>query len=230
MPEFKSPLGTRQIQGQPMRDFSVPDETGYEQPPQAPARRPHREHSQPVFDEQAMEDFQSQMHQHPHPVMQAPREMTEGEMQILAAKKAKREGKERLSDGAKRRIEILIGMTRLTRDVDIDGKLYRLQTLKSKELREALVSTTEFDGTIQLIFETRKQLLARSLIVVAGVEIEQFLSSDDLQSKLDFIEEIDHSLLVRLYAEYVSLSNEAQDKYALKTVEEMKEVADELKK
>lgn len=229
MPEFKSPLGTKQFRGQPMRDVAVPDETGYEQPPQAPSRRPHQ-HAQPVFDEQAMEDFQSQMHQHPHPVMQAPREMTEGEMQILAAKKAKREGKERLSDGAKRRIEILIGMTRLTRDVDVDGKLYRLQTLKSKELREALTATSEFDGTVQLIFETRRQLLARSLVVVAGVEIEQFLSDDSLQTKLDFIEEMDHALLLRLYNEYISLSNEAQDKYAIKTVEQLKEVADELKK
>lgn len=223
MPEFKSPIGNKQFQGQPMRDVSVPDDSGYEQPMRP--TRPHQ-HTHPDFDEQAMRDFQSQM----QPPVQAPREMSEAEMQILAAKRAKREGKERLTDGAKRRIEILIGMTRLSRDIEIDGKMYRLQTLKSKELREALVATTSFDGTIQLIFETRKQLLARSLVIVAGVEVEQFLSSDDLQAKLDFIEELDHSLLIRLYNEYVSLSNEAQEKYALKTVEELKEVAEELKK
>lgn len=223
MPEFKSPIGNKQFQGQPMRDLSVPDDSGYDQPVRQP--RAHQ-HSHPDFDEQSMREFQSQM-QTP---VQAPREMSEAEMQILAAKKAKREGRERLTDGAKRRIEILIGMTRLTRDVDVDGKLYRLQTLKSKELREALVATAEFDGTVQLVFETRKQLLARSLVVVAGVEIEQFLSNDDLQTKLEFIEEMDHALLLRLYNEYINLSNEAQDKYALKTVEELKEVASELKK
>jgi hypothetical protein len=227
MPKFDSPIGSKQFHGQPMRDLSVPDDSGYDQPAPMPPRpgRPHQ-HSHPDFDEQAMREFQSQM-QTP---VQVPREMTEAEMRILEAKKAKREGRERLSDGAKRRIEILIGMTRLTRDVDVDGKLYRLQTLKSKELREALVATAEFDGTVQLVFETRKQLLARSLVVVAGVEIEQFLSNDELQSKLDFIEEMDHALLLRLYNEYISLSNEAQEKYALKTVDELKEVADELKK
>ena len=151
-------------------------------------------------------------------------------MNMMAAKKAQREGKQRLSDGARRRIEILIGMVRLTRDIDIEGNVFKLQTLKSKEMRDALVATSEFDGTIQLVFETRKQLLARSLVMIAGVETAQFLNSEDMQDRLDFIEEMDHSLLLRLYSEYISLSKEAQDKYALKTPEEVKEVLEDLKK
>lgn len=227
MPKFDSPIGSKQFQGQPMRDISIPDDSDYDQQPmpQRPMRHT-REQGPPVFDEASMREFQAQMQPPPHQV----REMSNIEMEMLAAKKAKREGKERLSDGARRRIEILVGMTRLSREVDIDGKLYKLQTLKSKELREALVATAEFDGSIQLVFETRKQLLARSLVVVAGVEIAQFLNSEDLQARLDFIEEIDHSLLLRLYNEYILLSNEAQEKYALKTVEEAKEVAEDLKK
>jgi len=225
MPKFDSPIGSKQFQGQPMRDISVPDEGGYDQQPMS-QRRHTREQGPPVFDEASMREFQAQL-QPPSPPV---REMTNVEMDMIAAKKAKREGKERLSDGARRRIEILVGMTRLSKDVEIDGQLYRLQTLKSKELREALVATSEFDGSIQLVFETRKQLLARSLILVAGVEIAQFLNSDELQAKLDFIEEVDHSLLLRLYNEYVLLANEAQEKYALKTVAEVKEVAEDLKK
>ncbi len=225
MPKFDSPIGSKQFQGQPMRDISVPDEGGYDQQPMS-QRRHTREQGPPVFDEASMREFQAQLQPPPTQV----REMTNVEMDMIAAKKAKREGKERLSDGARRRIEILVGMTRLSKDVEIDGQLYRLQTLKSKELREALVATSEFDGSIQLVFETRKQLLARSLILVAGVEIAQFLNSDELQAKLDFIEEVDHSLLLRLYNEYVLLANEAQEKYALKTVAEVKEVAEDLKK
>ena len=156
--------------------------------------------------------------------------MSNVEKDIFEAKKAQREGKQRLSDGARRRIEMLVGMVRLTRDLEIEGNLYRLQTLKSRELRDALVATAEFDGSIQLIFETRRQLLARSLIIVAGVEIAQFLNSDELQEKLDFIEELDHSLLLRLYNEYTSLAQEAQDKYAIKTEQQVKEVLEDLKK
>lgn len=226
MPKFDSPIGSKQFQGQVTREFNVPDESGdtFDTPP----HRRVRDQAAPVFDERAMQEFQAQM-QEPQS-RPAVREMSEVEREFLAAKKAKREGKERLSEGAKRRIEILIGMTRLTKDIEIDGQLYRLQTLKSKELRDALVATSEFDGSIQFVFETRKQLLARSLTVVAGVEIDQFLNSSDLQARLDFIEEMDHSLLVRLYGEYIKLSKEAEEKYALKTEEETKEVAEELKK
>lgn len=220
MPNYESPIGKKQFK-QTTREFNVPDESGF-----VPQQVRPRQDPMPVFDENEMRQFEDNMHPSP-PQM---REVNNVEQQILEAKRAKREGKERLSDGARRRIEMLVGMTRLTKDVEIDGQLYRLQTLKSRELREALVATSEFDGSIQLVFETRKQLLARSLIVVAGMEIGQFLSSDDLQTKLDFIEEMDHSLLLRLYNEYVILANDAQDKYSLKTEEQVKEVIEDLKK
>jgi cell division protein ZapA (FtsZ GTPase activity inhibitor) len=225
MPKFDSPIGSKQFQGQPMREFSVPDDSGYEQPPQRPVRTPHE--PLPAFDERSMREFQAQMQQ---PAPGGVREMTDIEKEIHAAKKAKREGKERLSDGARRRIEMLIGMTRLTREVDIGGQMYKLQTLTSQELRDAVVATAEFDGKVEFIFENRKQLLARAVIVVAGVPIDQFLNSNELDAKLEFIELIDHALLHRLYSEYVSLVQEAQNKYSPKTEEQAKEVVDDLKK
>jgi hypothetical protein len=225
MPKFDSPIGSKQFQGQPMKDFSIPDDSGYEQPPQRPMRVPHE--PIPAFDERSMREFQSQMQQ---PAPGGVREMSDIEKEIHAAKKAKREGKERLSDGARRRIEMLIGMTRLTRELDVGGQMYKLQTLTSQELRDAIVSAAEFDGSVQFIFETRRQLLARSLTVVSGVEIDQFLNSRDLEDRLYFIELLDHALLIRLYNEYVTLSKEAQDKYSPKTEEQVKEVLEDLKK
>lgn len=228
MPEFRSPLGNKQFQGQPMSDLSVPDESGPAGPPRHV--RPHRTHEEPVFDERAMREFQAAQMQM-EPTQQKPvRELSEVEQQILAAKKAKREGKERLSDGARRRIEILLGMTRMTRDIDLDGQLYKLRTLTSEELRDALVATAEFDGSVQFIFEMRKQVLARSLIMVAGVEIEQFLNSHDLVDRLYFVEILDHALLIRLYNEYTDLAQEAQNKYSPKTEAQVKEVLEDLKK
>lgn len=234
MPEFRSPLGNKQFQGQPMRDFSVPDESGPQGPSGPPRQvRPQRQHEEPVFDERAMREFQAsqmQFEQQQYPQQPPVRELSEVEQQILAAKKAKREGKERLSDGARKRIEMLLGMTRLTRDIDIDGQIYRVQTLTSEEIREALVSTAEFDGTVQFIFEMRRQLLARALVVVAGVEIHQFLNSYDLEDRLYFIELLDHALLIRLYNEYNDLAQQAQNKYSPKTEAQVKEVLDDLKK
>jgi hypothetical protein len=227
MPKFDSPIGSKQFSGPPMREFNVPDDSGYDQPSPMPQRPQRHMHETPTFDETSMREFQAQMQPNfPQPV----RDLTDVEKDILAVKKAKREGKERLSDGARRRIEILIGMTRLSKDVEIGGQMYKLQTLTSQELRDAVVATAEFDGSVQFIFENRKQLLARSLVVVAGVRIEEFLHSYDLEARLEFIELMDHALLLRLFTEYNNLAMEAQNKYNPKTEEQVKEVVDDLKK
>lgn len=217
MPKFESSISSKQVTNQPMRDISVPDETNYTQ---------HTRHyGQPPIDDAAFNEFQANM-QSP----QNMRNVSAAEQEILLAKKAKREGKERLSEGARRRIEMLIGMTRLTKDIDISGQHYQLKSLTGEELRSAMTSAAEFDGSVEFIFETRKQLLARSLTIVANVEITQFLNSDDLESRLYFIEQMDHALLLRLYNEYITLANEAQEKYSIKKVEEVKEVLEDLKK
>lgn len=227
MAKFESGITNpnRTFNATPMKDVSIPDDSGMDNMPLPQQVRP-RHQPAPVFDEAAFRDFQSQMQPKGSPV----RELTDVERNIMSAKKAKREGKERLSDGARRRIEMLLGMTRLSKDVEIAGELYRVQTLTSQELRDAMSASMEFDGSVQFIFENRRQLLARSLVVVAGVAVEQFLGSDDLGDKLDFIEEIEHNLLLRLFNEYNNLTKEAQDKYSPKTEAEVKEVMEDLKK
>jgi hypothetical protein len=201
-----------------MKDYSVPDET-----------RQTRtfESSAPVFDENEMQEFQNRMQ--PQAQSQT-REINNLEREMMEAKKARREGKERLSEGARRRIEILINMSRMTRDCTIENQSYRLQSLTSKDFREVLVASSEFDGTIQFIFENRKQILARSITVLAGVDFNQFINSNELQMKLDVIEELDHALLTRLFDEYVILAKEVKDKYTLKTDEDVKEVLEDIKK
>jgi hypothetical protein len=229
MPEIKSPITNKTIRGPVMRDLTVTDESGYTPPPQQPPlQRPHRREEVPQFDPQAMREFESSM-QPPRPAVQM-NDLTDEEKHIIELKKAKREGKERLSDGAKRRIEMLIGMTRLSKEVDIEGQIYKVQTLSSRDLRDVMVAVSEFDGTVQFMFEHRKQILARSLTVLAGVDITQFLNSYELQDRLDFIELMDNALLLRLYSEYAKLDKEANDKYALKTEAEVVAVLDDLKK
>ncbi len=228
MPKFDSPIGSKQFHGQPMREISVPDESGY-QPPRGPlpqqTRPPMHDHGPPVFDEASMREFQAQM----NPV-QPVREMTDVERDILAAKKAKKDGRERLSEGAKRRIEMLIGMSRMSKTVDINGTTFTLQTLKNEEAREVLISSVPYDGTIEFSFENAKQTLARSLTQIAGTDIDQFLSSSELSIKLDFIGELPQALFTRLYNEYVALDTESREKFGLATEAEVKEVVEDLKK
>ena len=215
MPNFESPIGGRKFASNTMRNFEVPDESEYD------AGLPQQNFVE--------ENFAREYHAR-DPFMQPQKSEVEIEKEIRAAREAKRLGREKMSDGAKRRIEMLLGMTRVTREVDISGNIFVLRTLKSKEMSDAIFEVSKVDGTTQAPYEIRRQLLARSLTHIAGVEIEQFIGSNTLQSRLDFVDELDDSVLTRLYMEYTVLSSEARNKYAAKTEQEVKEVLEDLKK
>lgn len=208
MPSFDSPISNKKFSSAPMRELDVPDETE------------HHTHRQTI-DEGSVREFQMRMQEE---------DPAEIERQIRAAKEARRLGKEKLNDGAKRRIEILLGMTRTTHKADINGTPFIFQSLKAKEMRDAIIAASEYDGTVQSPFEIRKQFLARSIVGIADVDIEQFIGSNTLESKLLFIEELDDALLTRLYDEYLTLAKEAREKFTIKTQEDAKEVVEDLKK
>lgn len=227
MPKFESPLGKKTVAGQPLKEIDVPDESGYSEPVESEKFTPSvtRRYGQPL-DENALREFQARLEAQADPES----EVSAMEREVRQAREAKRTGKVRLSDGARRRIEMLIGLTRGTRTAEIEGQVYVLQTLKSKEMRESILSAAEFDGTVQFPFEFRKHLLARSLVQVAGVDINQFVGSVSLEDRLSFLDEIDEALLDRLYAEYMELVKEAKDRYSIKNEQEAKEVVEDLKK
>ncbi len=227
MPRFESPLGNKKITSQPMKELDIPDESGYSD--QAPTGGGKFSPSVTKrygdeLDEDAIRNFQAQMQAKMEP------ELSQEEQEIMQARASKRSSKERLGDGARRRIEMLIGMTRGTRTAEIEDKTYVFQTLKSSEMREAMTLAGEFDGTIQFPFEMRKQLLARSLTHIAGVDIAQFVGSNDFEAKLNLMDEIPDALLNRLYSEYLSLFNETKERYALKSQNDVQEVVEDLKK
>lgn len=239
MAKIESDLGSQNIPTRPMRNLTIPDESGYAQQPQqqptmvgAPSGTPggfapsiSRRQGRPMTEQEQI-DWQNRIQANLDPDSQ----LNEMERQFKQARAAKIHGMSALNDGAKRRIEMLIGMTRQTRTADIEGNTYILQTLKGKEMREAIMAASEFDGTVQSPFEIRRQFLARALVVVANVPMDQFAGSNDLDAKLDVIDEMDDILLNRIMDEYNLLIKESREKYAIKTVEEAKEVSEDLKK
>jgi len=227
MANFESPIGSKKIPtAGGMRTFDVPDETGYHpQMQQAPAQ-----YSQmPPIDENSIREFQARMNQQ-YMANQRVQEASEVERELQEARALKRNNKDRLNEGAKRRLEILLGMTQLVREVKIGDNVFVLKTLTSKQIRESLDEIAKVDGTIQAPYEIRRQFLARSLTHIAGVETDQFIGSNLIENKLLFIDELDDNLLSRLYAEYVILSDESKQKYSIKNPEEVKEVMEDLKK
>lgn len=229
MPNFKSPLGNKQFTGQPMREFDVPDESEQQYPEMNPVMR-NRGPSMHGTQFNGPVDFNSINSIQQRLAQESVEDTAELERQIKEAKMARRMGKERITEGAKRRIEMLVGMTRDTREVVLENNTFILQTLRSKEMRDAIMAASEFDGTVQFPFELRRQLLSRSLVQVAGVDIMQFIGSDTLEAKLEMVDDLPEPLLFRLYTEYGILVKDSGDKYSIKSAEEAQEVAEELKK
>jgi hypothetical protein len=228
MPKFDSPLTNRKFAGAPpMRHLDIPDESGSQVPSGGGQFVPSvsRQFGTPMS-EQEMQDFQARMQAVQNPDMN----LSEVEREMKRMRQEKIQSHQMLNEGARKRIEMLIGMTRKTRSAQVEDNVYVLQTLKDKEMREAIMMASEYDGTVQSAFEIRKQILSRSLVQVAGVPIQQFVGSDSLEAKLELIEELDDALLNRLMEEYSILVKETKEKYAIKTLEEVKEVVEDLKK
>lgn len=222
MVNYKSPLGEKKSQVQPMKEAVIPDESP-QHTPSVSARSPQMFQ----MDDAAIRDFNARMNpQTPNPT----EEQASLEQQFREAREAKRLGKERLSDGAKRRIEMLMNMTRASRTVDIEGNVFILQSLRSEELEEAVLEASAFDGNVRSPFQIRKQLLARSLVQIAGVDASQFFGASDLSTKLEAIDLLDHFLLSRLYEEYLLMVKDTRERYAIKSDADAKEVVEDLKK
>lgn len=222
MGKFDSPLGTKSFAGGGMREFEVPDESQPTMP-----RRHNQQHEMPDFD--AIQQFQSRLDEEMGEDARI-QELAEKERAFRDARAAKKNNKERLNDGAKRRIEMLVGMSRLSRSVNLDGNEFVLQTLRAKEMREVFTATAKFDGTVESPYEMRKQLVARSLSNIAGYDIEQFLGSDTIETRLSFIDELPEALLDRIFNEYQLLVKESVNKYSIKDEADAKEVLEDLKK
>ena len=163
-------------------------------------------------------------------MQQHPQNDSDTEREIRQAREMKRMGKERLGEGAKRRLEHLLGMIRHTREVPIGDVLFVMQTLTGKETRASIKGASEFDGTIESPFEIRIQLLARSITHIGGIEFEQFVGSSSVNIKLLFIEELDDNVLNKLYDEYIEMNREAKKKFSANNATEAQEVISDIKK
>lgn len=214
MSNFESPLGNKRsnrTQPSPMRNINIPngDDDDDDEPVNPFAKIQYKDNAD-LYRQDSQAEFEAQMAQ---------------------AREEKKSGKQRVTDFGKNRIEMLLGMTRDTKEVDVTDDLsFTLQTLKSKEIRKSLLAASRYAGTVEYAFELRKQYLARSITHVSEVEIDNFLGREDFDTKLFFIEEMSEPVLDRLFTEYNILDEENKNKYAIKTPEEARELVEDLKK
>lgn len=155
------------------------------------------------------------------------------EKDLLDAKKQKKdilEGRDRLSAGAKKRIEILLGMHREFVEVTILNVKYKLRTLTSSETREVAKIVLQYAGSIEHLYESRRQTLARSLVSINGMAIEEFLLSESLEDRLYFIDQLDEHFITTLNKAWETVNKNSVAKFLPKTEQEAEEVAQDIKK
>lgn len=242
MSKIKSDLSSKGYSNN-MRQFEVEDESfdaGYDMQPD------EHMHEEPVFTRPQSEidamnahlaakgfppigNVSSRQPEARRPQFKEP-SLQEVEARVAEARKAKVTGRERLSDSAKKRIEMLCGMFNDTREVDLNGQVFVLRTLTGKELREASKAASLHDNSVELPFEIRKQFLARSLMQIAGTDVEMFLGDDGIEARSEFAEKLPEPVLNKLYGEYLQLVADSNKKYSINDEAEAQEVAADLKK
>lgn len=136
----------------------------------------------------------------------------------------------KMGDHAKKRVEILANIGRLTKDVEVEGITFGLRTLKTKETRDATMSIFECKNDADAAFEIRRQTLARAINQIDGQEIELALGSDDFALKLSLIDDMEDTIVTKLYNSFNELRQEVRVKYGLETEAQAKEVVEDIKK
>lgn len=135
-----------------------------------------------------------------------------------------------ISHSSKKRIEYLADLGKTTKDVKLGGEVFTLRTLKAKELREASLAMEKAETRVESVFAFRKYCLAFSLMEIDHKDLEILLDIKDLPGRLKLIDDMEENIVIQLFSAYNDLKNEADTKYALKTDNDVKEVAEDLKK
>lgn len=148
------------------------------------------------------------------------------------ARNKKSEEQKNINSTVKKRIEVLAGLGRATKDVDVEGVVFSLRTLKSSELHEAVKIIAQFDNGLDSSFEARTQILARSIYKIDGQDLNIILGSDKFEHKLEMVKELESSVSSFLHDHYILLTKENSDKFKIfsNDEKEVKEAVQDLSK
>jgi len=156
----------------------------------------------------------------------------------------------RSTQDARRRVDILTGLGRKTKDVpiELEGQhvVITLRTLKTFEqtmLAQVIeqAERVQISETITVFSPTsahrvRLEALTHSVFLIDGQDIDLVLGTynspyeSQLEARQMLISEMDGALTEHLYSKYQELSKETQDGYAPKTAAQAEEVVDTIRK
>jgi len=147
---------------------------------------------------------------------------------------------------ARRRIEIITGIGRKTKDVQIENATFTLRTLKTFEQNclaqvvEKAERITLHDGKVAFkptsMYNIKIEALGHSIFMIDGQNIDIVLGTTNedyeaqLETRKDLIREMDNSLIDYLFINYEDLMKESVDGYMPRNAKEAEEVVDTIRK
>jgi hypothetical protein len=146
------------------------------------------------------------------------------EKEIREAKEQKKN--QRASKGSINRLEILTGIGRLVRDVEIEGVVFSIRSLKNKELREVIEAPSNNPGVAEALI-IRDAVLAKAIFEIDGVPFKQFCID---MTPEEVIDEMDGGVISQLYKEYSQMLIEHQNSLVEDLGSSPKEVVENIKK
>jgi hypothetical protein len=157
------------------------------------------------------------------------------EKKVAEIEKRRREvyaQEEAVTPEMKKRVEFLAGIGRLTDTFEVDGVKFSIQTLKSKGFQSlaSIVRVLSDLPPSDFIFELRKETLARAVSKINDVSLSNVVGSESIEKKVAFFHELDENLIAHINDKYQILIKSGGDKYGIKTEEDVKEVAEAVKK
>jgi hypothetical protein len=148
----------------------------------------------------------------------------------LAEEAHRTRAEDRMEPGAKRRLEILLGLGKGTKDVIIDNITFSIRTLKNIEWKEAIKAVAMAELAVEQAYEMRAQILSRSIFAIDDQPVEMVIGSQKFSDKIDFVQNLDEAVVSYLYEVYNKLVTDNRAKFNLNTTEGVQEAVEEIKK
>jgi len=253
MTEIESPLGKKTFNAGARKVFTVTDESDYPEIPDESQVTPVTRGMNPNYknNEQRSHDpsldFLPDINTNPHIGMHQPQmppqpqhqQIQKGDkvlsreeaLAYLNKKEKSLSAKRTLSPMVKKRLEYLTNLCRLQDHFEIDGVKFSIQTLKSGELREITKSVMANDiKSVDFVFELRAHTVARTIYAIDDYPIDAILGTDDMETKLAFVDELDENVIVTIHKKYEKLVQSGKEKFGLETEDQVKEVVEAVKK
>jgi hypothetical protein len=156
-------------------------------------------------------------------IVDDPTENIEEEVDYREIQRIKEEQKkEKINSVALSKLEFLLGISRKVVDVEVQGVVFTLKTLKNKEKQNIVLEAAKQESVLLQSFSVKDLTIAYSLFKINDELIDNIIGSN-INNKMEFIKEMDSNLVEKLWDEYIKLNKDEDPEALGKSTEEVRD-------